>query len=716
MTDAPTSTDPTRIDTDLVARWDLTDPAKSAEREWVLALGDGSFAMGTVCSVMTRRYHAILTAALSAPVRRYVMLKWIDEKVTIGCSTWKISPMHFLDREWPATSTAGVVLERFVHSAGLCAWTWGLFSSGEKIATFVRTIEGGDREARVRVTYSCDVDGEVVVTPLLGMRDFHERNHPGTIGGSDLRIDVGGDEVFITRDDGTLALGTDGGFSLNRVDGVWRDFVYARDRERGQGSVEDLYAPFELRGSVGGGSDLVLRARAHGLTGVTDVDAGLVSRRARVSGMSGSALAVCGDGISDDAREAVVALATAADDFVVRREGSNPDGDGSGAMSVIAGYPWFSDWGRDTMIALEGLLLVTGRHEEALRVLLAFAGAMDHGLIPNRFDDAGGSAHYNTVDASLWFVHACARWSGWSGEELPDALIDACWRIVEAYFYGTINSIGVDQSDGLVSAGSASTQLTWMDALRDGVAFTPRHGKAVEINALWIRALRLTSRFVRAHHPERARRLSEHADRALSSMTRLFVRGASGGLVDRLESAMGARGTVFEAIPEVRPNQVFAGSLEGLGFDEGIRRSIVVSVDEALWTAHGVRTLAPGAPGYCGHYTGTMTDRDRAYHNGTAWQWLLGPFHEAAMRAWGFDEGTRGRAIETFVGLARSMGERTIGSIAEICDAEPTDMGDGRAVQEDRGCPAQAWSVAEALRVLVMAVNPSGWAEDGYSL
>jgi glycogen debranching enzyme len=454
--------------------------------------------------------------------------------------------------------------------------------------------------------------------------------------------------------------------------------------------------------------------RAHERGGALDLDASMARRRARIGAMSAHALSVCGDGIDDDrwggAREAVVGLVSAADAFVVRRErvGSAGGGDGSGAreaagaMSVIAGYPWFSDWGRDTMIALEGLLLVTGRHEEALRVLLAFAGSMRHGLIPNRFDDAGGEAHFNTVDASLWFVHGCARWCAWSGEELPDELVEACWSIVEAYLYGTINAIGVDPSDGLVSAGSASTQLTWMDALRDGVAFTPRHGKAVEINALWIRALRLTAGFVGAHHPERARRLVEHADRARDSMARLFVGGAHGGLMDRLESVGGARGVVFEARGELRPNQVFAASLPGLGFERGFSRRAVDAVGARLWTARGVRTLAPDEPGYCAHYTGTMTDRDRAYHNGTAWQWLLGAYHEGDMRTSGFDDASRVRAAGTMVGLARSMSERSIGSIAEICDAE--------GAHEDRGCPAQAWSVAEALRVLVLAVNPGGWA------
>jgi predicted glycogen debranching enzyme len=398
------------------------------------------------------------------------------------------------------------------------------------------------------------------------------------------------------------------------------------------------------------------------------------------------------------ARTRIAQLAAAADAFVVRRLGSGP-----GRTTVIAGYPWFADWGRDTMICLPGLLLSTGRHTEAFDVLRTFADAQRRGLIPNRFDDHAGPAHYNTVDASLWFVHACCRWLGATGDRarFNEQLRPACERVVRAYLGGTDYNISVDAADGLVAAGSPDTQLTWMDAKRDGVVFTPRHGKPVEINALWVHGLRSLSLAVGPDAPELAEELAAHAERASSSFRAAFLNGPGGGLTDCLTPEHHARGLQWNRSGEIRPTQVFAAALEHAPLSAEERRMVVGVVRKHLLTPVGLRTLAPADPSYEPMYHGPLFRRDQAYHNGTVWPWLLGPFCEALMRSEGFSPGSRSEAADRLLALADTVDGLSIGQIPEIADAEPGPAGRHRY----DGCPAQAWSVAETLRVLVMAME-----------
>ncbi|RMH13746.1 MAG: glycogen debranching protein, partial [Planctomycetota bacterium] len=362
------------------------------------------------------------------------------------------------------------------------------------------------------------------------------------------------------------------------------------------------------------------------------------------------------------------------------------------AVSIIAGYPWFADWGRDTMIALPGLLLETGRFDEALSTLELFASHMHRGLIPNRFDDYAGGAHYNTVDASLWFVHAATEYLLRTQDDTGFArLIEPCLEIIEAYQRGTDYNIHLD--DGLIAAGSPSTQLTWMDAQRDGVTFTPRYGKCVEINALWHHGLRRLSRALAGHTTHRTVELDTLAARCAERFTRLFNNPA-GGLYDRLEPTASG----YRPVDEIRPNQIFAASLADAPLDHAGRASVVKTVRRELLTPFGLRTLAPSDPAYIGHYRGNLFERDRAYHNGTVWPWLIGPFVEAALRV---DPSQHARTSlrALLQPLTNRMSQVCLGQVGEICDGDEPHTPDG--------CPAQAWSVAELLRAWIMLASNS---------
>jgi len=437
---------------------------------------------------------------------------------------------------------------------------------------------------------------------------------------------------------------------------------------------------------------------ALGDAGASDWDTGLNTHRSRVRSSIDHALASAGDPQAPQAREHIARLASAGDEFVVDRWV-----DGIESRSIIAGYPWFSDWGRDTMISLPGLLLTTGRFEEARLCLHTFARARQHGLIPNRFDDFDGPAHFNTVDAPLWFIHAGDRWAHATGKALDPELIEACDDIIEHYIAGTINKIKLDERDALIRAGDAKTQLTWMDALRNGIAFTPRHGKAIEINALWINALRARTG-MGSISEDRTKHLRHLADHATRSMLSTMTGGPHGGLVDCLTPVSAVRSFSWQRSGECRPNQVFACALPGVNLPKHVSEASLNAIERTLLTPVGLRTLSPEHELYEPHYTGTMLQRDRAYHNGTVWPWLMGPYCEALLRHHQFDEVSRSHARNLLCTLAEQTRVDSIGSLFEIYDAEP----DANAKHAPQGCPAQAWSIAETLRVLVMCERGRG--------
>jgi glycogen debranching enzyme len=403
----------------------------------------------------------------------------------------------------------------------------------------------------------------------------------------------------------------------------------------------------------------------------------------------------------------------AADDFVAL---PTPAPGAKSVATILAGFPWFADWGRDAFIALPGLLLATGRAELAHGVLRRFAGAIRNGLLPNRFSDEpfdplepfepgrpgpdsdpdpgsdpgpapGIGCDYNSVDAGLWFIRAAYAWAEHTGhfDDLHVELMTPIRSILDAYHHGTDYDIGVE-SDGLLACGSAATQLTWMDAMADGVAVTPRPGKPVEVNALYGHALRLTAERLRKRGDEEAGVYRARYEKWARSFVTRFV-SPRGGLLD----CIGPDGSPDEAI---RPNQVIAASLPDSPLPIELRRDVVRIAAERLLTPFGLRSLAAGEPGYCGRCVGARAQRDGAYHQGTVWAWLIGPFIEAHLLVNEFSQDAKQQAASWLEPLLGHLDSAGLGQVSEIFDGDPPHA--------PRGCFAQAWSVAELLRSLAV--------------
>ncbi len=663
-------------------------------REWVVPNALGGFAMGTISATPERRYHSILTVSLHPPVMRMNMVAAIDELLIIelpgGPLSVRLTPMRFVGAE-PRES----VCIRFEKTPCGCVWVYEVHAGTTRVVVRkALQVADGINSARVCYAIESDLDCRMEIRPLLAMRDFHGLNTPGMIASEDLVCSQTDERARIDRSGLAMTIANAG--CVSRKEGsIWRAFAYAHEQDRGLDFTEDLYCPLVFEADGDCSIEFALDA-----SGPVEWDANRATKESRIGAMVEAAISnatgLASSPMDDQIRGAIAGLAAAADDFIVRRDHKSQS-----SSSVIAGYPWFSDWGRDSMISLPGLFLVTGRVDEALGVLRTFADAQRDGLIPNRFDDREGEAHYNTVDASLWFVHACAQYARQTGdfESFHTHLLEPCIEVIEAYRRGARFQIGVDPSDMLVAAGNEHTQLTWMDAQRGGVTFTPRHGKCIEINGLWINALDQIGSIIQATDPNRAEKYRSWSDDARGSIRSLMTDGQE-GLVDCLTPENLARVMTWVRSREVRPNQLFVCAL-GIELGDEIGRAVVGVAENQLLTPAGMRTLSPNAQAYCPIYSGPLMDRDRAYHNGTVWPWLLGAMCESDMRVHGFDEHSRRRTIERVCSLAEEMKTGSVGSLAEIYDAEPGQ--DGKHAQ--RGCPAQAWSIAELLRVLVMAAD-----------
>jgi predicted glycogen debranching enzyme len=446
--------------------------------------------------------------------------------------------------------------------------------------------------------------------------------------------------------------------------GHWyRNFEYAVERERGFDFTEDLFQPFILDFDLAKPAVLILSTEPVQAKNADKLERAERKRRRKLIEDAGT------QGDLDPQ------LALAADQFIVAR--------GSG-QTVIAGYPWFSDWGRDTMIALPGLTLATGRYKIAKEILLEFSKHISEGMLPNRFPDQGDDEEYNTVDATLWYFEAIRAYVEASNDHqfVRKHLYTKLSEIITWHLRGTRYKIAVD-TDGLLYAGEPGVQLTWMDAKVGDEVITPRTGKAVEIEALWYNALRIMSDFAqRFGHAEDAKKFDSMADLAKLSFNALFWNEEQQSLFDVVEN--GNRDA------SVRPNQIFAVSL-AYPILEGERARLVVDkVENELLTPRGLRSLAPNDERYVPYYTGSPSERDSAYHQGTVWAWLIGPFIDAYRRVYP-DKTERVSAIVD--GFRTHLSEACVGQVSEIFDAEWP--------HSPRGCPAQAWSVAEILRVQI---------------
>jgi predicted glycogen debranching enzyme len=645
------------------------DLAAAESREWLCTNGLGGYASGTVAGLLTRRYHGLLVAALAPPVGRTLLLAKVEETAAytdqlypLGANRWSsgaVEPQGF------------VFLERFRLDGTVPVWTFALADALLEKRVWM---EPGANTTWIRYTMLRGAADLVLeVKALVNARDHHAVTAAGS---RRFRIEPAGPGLAVQALDGAPLLTIAGDGAAARPAHEWyRDFDLARERERGLEDREDHLHAGTFHAVLRAGQALTLVASA-GAAPAVDGAAALQRRLAHDRQLLPA----------HDGRPAWVRrLLLAADQFITCRAlPDDPDG-----RTVIAGYPWFGDWGRDTMIALPGLALATGRAAVARRILTTFARFTRDGLLPNRFPDQGEPPEYNTVDAALWYVEAVRAYVEAAGD--ADALRDiypTLEEIVAAHVRGTRYGIAADPGDGLLRAGGPGVALTWMDARVDGVPVTPRAGKPVEVNALWLNALRAMAGFARRLGRDAAAydRLARHA---AAGFVR-FWNADAGYCFDVLD---GPRGDD----PALRPNQLLAVALPESALTPSQQRAVVDACARRLLTSHGLRTLAPDEPGYAGRCRGDIRARDRAYHQGTAWAWLLGPFAIAHFKV----HGDRAAARAYLEPIAHHLGAHGLGSVAEIFDGDPPHA--------PAGCIAQAWSVAEVLRAWT-ALAPPGSA------
>ncbi len=638
-----TDADPARYVIDTAGRLD-----PFVEQEWLLTNGIGGFASGTVVGANIRRYHGLLCAATTPPLGRILALSRIGEIVYLNGD---FDTLHELSINLFGGGHIHPRGERFLRQFELgddAVWHYAVHG-----ATVVKTVRLMPMMNVVEITYDVTPDkGQRVdlgLLPFVALRDFHALRR---YGGTHLDTRSSAHSVSMTEGRWTLTLDGENARFAPSPD-WWFGHNYPIETERGQDDSEDLYTPGRFTARFDEPGRVTLRAYVDPAPTVLGgpMHTPTVPRESSVT---------------------VRRLMRAAGDFVVRRKTPT----GKPAATIMAGYPWFADWGRDTMISLPGLMLTTRRFDEARGVLEVFADYVSEGMIPNVFDDYSNEPHYNTVDASLWFIHASHEYLRASEDAafFDRKLKPACRAILDGYTRGTRFGIRVDPADQLVTQGDEHTQLTWMDAKFEGRAFTPRQGKAVEINALWHHALVL---------------MGEH-DRAAAvadSYRKAFWISPFRGLYDVVDGDGYSRRDAA-----TRPNQIFAASLEHspLGLDQ--RKAVVEVVRRELLTPHGLRSLARGDANYHPRYTGPQAQRDEAYHNGTVWGWLIGPFLEAYLRVNDHSDDAKAQVRQWLSPLIDHMNTQAcVGQISEVFEAEPPH----RPV----GCCAQAWSVAEVLRI-----------------
>jgi predicted glycogen debranching enzyme len=626
--------------------------------EWLEADGLGGFASGTASGIRTRRYHALLLAAQTPPTGRTVLVNGCEAWLEIGGEQIALSSQHYTH---DAIHPDGMRrIESFAHDPWP-RWTYRvrelaieheLFAvSGSPLVAMAWRLVGSEGAKR---------NATLHVRPLLSGRDYHalHRENP--------------EFAFTPHERGAswtwrpypgISAITVHANAQYRHDPVWyRNFCYAEERARGFEFSEDLASPGTLSFDIGAGDAICLLGTEGAEPRLGGADGAPANAFARLRRAEQERRARFGS-----------PLLRAADAYVVRR--------GAG-RTIVAGYPWFTDWGRDTFIALRGIGLATGRLDLAREILLEWADAVSDGMLPNRFADQGDAPEFNAVDASLWYAVAVGEYLQLAQPpaDVRRRLEAAVGAILDGYAKGTRYGIRAD-ADGLLAAGEPGVQLTWMDARIGAEVVTPRIGKPVEVQALWINALRLASR------PGDA--WSQLADRATASFCARFWNERAGCLYDVVDVDHVA-GT---ADASQRPNQIFAVGGLPISLLDGERARHVVDLVEAhLWTPLGLRSLAPAEPGYTAHYRGGPHERDRAYHQGTTWPWLAGAFVEAWLRVRGDTPAARSLARERFAApLFAHLGNAGLGHVSEIADAE--------APHAPRGCPFQAWSVGELIRI-----------------
>ncbi len=633
------------------------DPLRT--REWLVTNGLGGFAAGTVGGPATRRYHGLLVAADPPPNARWVLVSGAQVHASVGGSLYWLSTQEYVDGTVHPDGHRHLI--GFELIGGRPRWTWQI--GGQEI-TCELWMPYGANQTVVRYRNGGEVPVDLRWQPLVTLRWFHQ-------------LSTGAREMDVARAPHTLSISSPGDTPSLTVEFAGWDFHEdhdwhsnlgrAAERERGFDFREDAFVPGGFQATIPPGKEasLTLAAGAPADASATSRDVLVVDERAAalVAGSKGTLEAQ---------------LRLAADQVLVRRGRAAP---GMQPNTVIAGYPWFGDWGRDTFIALPGLCLATGRSDIARSILVSYAGFVDQGMVPNRWPDAGDAPEYHSVDAALWFLHALEAYvDATSDDEILEGLGTAILDVVNWHVRGTRHGIHVDPADGLLTAGAEGLQLTLMDAKVGDWVVTPRRGKPVEINALWWRGLAFAARALEMLRWD-ASEMRERADKSAESFGRRFWNDDTGGLFDVLDGPEGNDGAV-------RPNQIIALAVAPDLLSPARTDSVLALVERELLTPVGLRSLSPDDPAYRAEYGGDPIARDGAYHQGPVWSWLLGMYVRAAVAA----GRTRRDLAWIEPSLEQHLQDGAIGTVSELFQSEPPHAPEGAF--------AQAWGVGEWLWAL----------------
>ena len=650
-------------------------------REWLVTNGIGGFASGTAAGTSTRRYHGLLMASLEPPTARTLLVAGVDETVRYLEKSFPLATNRWLSGD---VSPAGYLQMESFHLEGTKpVWSYALADALLEKRVWMRQGENTTfvEYKLARGNSPVEIEGKI----LVSYRDFHATTHSD---GWQMKIEPVEQGIRVVAFDGATPFFLKSASATFEPRHEWyRDFFLPAERERGLDDHEDrlLAAVFYARLAVGEKLTLVVSTEPQALldgeqarTLESNHDVKLFQAwQKRHSAMVATP--------AEDEPGWLWQLVLASDQFIAKRAlPGDPDG-----LTVIAGYPWFCDWGRDTMIALPGLTLPLGRPEIARKILESFSRYVDRGMLPNNFPDRGGAPQYNTIDAALWYFEAVRQYFEATQDlELVNKLFPILSAIVDAHVAGTRYNIKVDPADALLYGGSSDVQLTWMDAKLGDWVVTPRIGKPVEINALWINALSTMGQLARrlARPAEGYLKLKQKAEKNFQK----FWNPARNCCFDVIDVPGGGTDAAL------RPNQVFAVSLPVSPLSREQSKGVVDTLGRELLTSFGLRSLGPSEPGYLGRYTGGPRERDSAYHQGTVWAWLLGPYALAHYKVYG----DRAAAQSFLEPLGRSIYSAGLGSISEIFG--------GDAPFPAAGCFAQAWSVAETFRVWEFLAGQEG--------
>ena len=643
------------------------DIGEATRREWLETNGLGGWASATICGANTRRYHGLLVAATRPPAGRLVLISKLDETLLIngqqyelGCNYYPESVIHPRGYQYLSRFQRGIFPQFDYHAGGI------------HLRKTVAAIHGENTTVVSYQVLKAPAAFILQLQPFFAMRDIHSLTHANAHIQTSDAFQQGIFHIQPYPDLPAVFLSMPGAAFQAQPDWYYR-FEYPMERYRGLDYQEDLFTPGTFSRELRKGDRLSIILSTENPQGRHAFQLMDKERRRRQS-LSRN-LPVKTDFIRT--------LALAADQFIVQR--------GDDSRTIIAGYHWFTDWGRDTMISLPGLCLATGRYNDAKKILETFARHTSRGMLPNRFPESGETPQYNTADASLWFFVAVYRYWQYTRDEkfLRKPLMPVLQEILEWHERGTRYGIHVD-SDGLLCAGEPGVQLTWMDAKVGDRVVTPRQGKAVEINALWYNALKIFAELSDTVNDSlTASRYAKKAAAVRKQFNELFWNEAQTCLLDYID------GNYRDAT--IRPNQVFALSLPFPLLSKARARAVLTIVEDQLLTTRGLRSLSSNDPDYRPVYGGDRFARDSAYHQGTVWGWLLGPFITALVTVRG--AAGKKQAKKLLKAMETHLADAGVGTVSEIFDGDPPHT--------PRGCIAQAWSVAELLRACVEDVEPA---------